>query len=224
MRSLTLAVAVFLSSVAAASVSAARGDAGTLTGTVGTGDAFTIGLVGPSGSPVTHLDPGTYTLLVHDRSSLHDFHLSGPGGVDVSTDVDGIGDKTFTVTLVDGTYTFQCDPHSSRMKGTFTVGAVTSTTPSSTPAPAAPKVSASVGPGARIAAKGTKGLTAGAVTFVVKDASKTDNFRLKGPGVSKATTVAFTGTVTWRLKLKAGRYTFRSDAHPSLRGAFTVGA
>ena len=122
MRSLTLAVVVLLSIAVAAGVGAARADAPQLVGTVGTNDAFTIGLVDGSGASVRNLDPGTYTLLVHDRSSLHDFHLTGPGGVDVATDVDSIGDQTFTVTLVAGTYRFVCDPHSTTMKGSFTVG------------------------------------------------------------------------------------------------------
>ena len=137
MRSLTLAVVVLLSIAAAASVSAARADGGQLVGTVGTNDAFTIGLVDGGGAPVRNLDPGTYTLLVHDRSALHDFHLSGPGGVDVATDVEGTGDQTFTVTLVAGTYTFRCDPHATTMKGSFTVGGAAPpvTTTTSKPAP-----------------------------------------------------------------------------------------
>ena len=31
-----------------------------------------------------------------------------------------------------------------------------------------------------------------------------------------------TGTVKWSVSLKAGRYTFRSDRHPKLRGSFVV--
>jgi plastocyanin len=38
------------------------------------------------------------------------------------TEVSFVGDKTVTVTLNKGTYTYQCDPHaSSGMKGTFEV-------------------------------------------------------------------------------------------------------
>ena len=77
----------------------------TLTGSVGANDAFQIGLVDGSGAAGTHVDPGTYTLVVHDLSTLHNFHLFGPGGVDVATAVDTTGDSTFTVTLVDGIYT-----------------------------------------------------------------------------------------------------------------------
>jgi plastocyanin len=42
-------------------------------------------------------------------------------GVDVSTAVSGTGEKSFTVTLTPGTYTYVCDPHSSQMRGTLTV-------------------------------------------------------------------------------------------------------
>src|SRR5581483_11629431 len=65
---------------------------GTLTGTVGTNDAFQLSLTDPAGAPAKHLDAGTYTLVVHDNSSFHNFHLFGPGAVDVSTGVDTIGD------------------------------------------------------------------------------------------------------------------------------------
>jgi hypothetical protein len=64
----------------------------TLVGTVGTNDDFVISLVDSSGAPVKHLDAGTYTLFVHDRSAFHNFHLFGPGGVDVATTVDATGD------------------------------------------------------------------------------------------------------------------------------------
>ena len=75
-----------------------------------------------SGAPVRQLDPGTYALTVDDKSEEHNFHLQGPGGVDVSTEVEAIGVKTFSLTLVDGKYTFLCDPHPTQMTGTFTVG------------------------------------------------------------------------------------------------------
>lgn len=56
---------------------------------------------------MTHLDTGTYTLNLHDYSQLpwrhHNFHLFGPG-IDVATDSETIGDETFTIRLVDGTW------------------------------------------------------------------------------------------------------------------------
>jgi len=226
MRALTLVVILLVSALGAAG--GARADNPVLTGSVGANDAFTISLAGPTGAPVGNLDPGTYTLLVHDLSELHNFHLVGPG-VDVSTPVEQTGDFTFTVTLVDGTYTFMCDPHQTVMKGSFTVGTVTPPPPAPAPAPApAPtKLLAVVGPGAKISLRAADGsslssLAAGSFTIVVSDRSATDGFRLVGPGVSKATGVSFTGTVTWKVKLKQGRYTFRSDKHAALHGAFAL--
>ena len=92
------------------------GDGGTtLNGSVGPG--FDISLDGTDG-----LAAGDYTILVNDQSSAHNFHLTGPGGVDVATDVAAEGEESLEVTLEAGEYTFVCDPHASQMKGSFTVG------------------------------------------------------------------------------------------------------
>ena len=98
-----------------AETGAAGGGGATLNGSVGPG--FDISLDGTDG-----ITAGDYTLVVNDQSSAHNFHLTGPGGVDVSTDVSAEGEQTFEVTLVAGEYKFQCDPHASSMNGTFTVG------------------------------------------------------------------------------------------------------
>jgi plastocyanin len=90
----------------------------TLDATVGPG--FTISLTGPDGKAVTTVKAGTYTINVDDKSDVHNFHLSG-AGVDKSTDISFQGTESWTVTLQDGTYTFQCDPHASSMHGSFTV-------------------------------------------------------------------------------------------------------
>jgi plastocyanin len=121
---------------AAATAATARADTPVLTGDVGAGDAFSISLHASDGSAVRNLDPGTYTLAVHDHSDIHNFHLFGPGGVDVSTSIGDKGDATFTVTLVAGKYTYICDAHPS-MKGTFAAGGAvaTTTTTSSKPTP-----------------------------------------------------------------------------------------
>ena len=102
---------------AAATSAAETGGGGgtTLNGSVGPG--FDISLAGTDG-----LTAGDYTLVVDDQSSAHNFHLTGPGGVDVSTDVSAEGEESFDVTLEPGEYRFQCDPHASSMNGTFTVG------------------------------------------------------------------------------------------------------
>ena len=87
----------------------------TLNGSVGPG--FEISLDGTDG-----LTAGSYTIVANDQSSAHNFHLTGPGGVDVATDVGGEGEETFEVDLEAGEYTFVCDPHASQMRGSFTVG------------------------------------------------------------------------------------------------------
>jgi hypothetical protein len=91
-----------------------------LVATVGTNDGTNISLT-MNGTGVTHLAAGTYEVQVHDNSTSHNFHLTGPG-VDKSTEVDTRGVVTWTVTFTDGVYRFVCDPHASFMKGSFTVG------------------------------------------------------------------------------------------------------
>jgi len=194
----------------------ARADNPGLVADVGLGDSYTISLKDANGAAVKHLDAGTYTVVVHDHSSIHNFHLDGPG-VDVATDVESVETKTFTVSLVDGTYFFQCDAHVGQMHGSFTVGAVTA------PPPPA-KLAGSIGPGKTFALHRPSGLAGGAAVVTVADRLATDGFRLAGPGVSKATGVTFRGTVTWKVTLRAGRYSFGSVKRPALRRSFTISA
>ena len=79
----------------------------------------TIGVFYSDGRRMTRIPPGTYTIQVHDLSTTHDFHLTGPG-VDKRTSVADIEHPIWTVTFKAGTYTFKCDVHAS-MKGTFVV-------------------------------------------------------------------------------------------------------
>jgi hypothetical protein len=65
-------------------------------------------------------------------------------------------------------------------------------------------------------------LTAGRYTFVVNDSSRSQNFRLIGPGVSRTTSLRGTGRATWTLSLRRGTYTFSSSARPSLKKTFRV--
>jgi plastocyanin len=74
------------------------------------------------GEDAESVKAGTYTLKVEDKSDIHNFHLIGPGVDQEVTSVPFEGEKTVTVTLEPGTYTYQCDPHASQgMKGTFEV-------------------------------------------------------------------------------------------------------
>jgi hypothetical protein len=194
---------------------------------VGLNDAFVISLTDANGARVTHLDPGTYSIVVRDRSEIHNFHLRGPG-VDVSTGISEVGTTTWSVTLRDGNYTFVCDPHDTLMKGAFGVGnappPATTTTAPPKPSGGAAKFSGHVGPGASIGVTGTGKLKAGRAVVTVTDRSGTDNFHLLGPGVNKRTGVGFKGVAKWTLTLRAGTYAFRSDAHAALHGKFKVAA
>ena len=90
-----------------------------LNGTVGPG--FTITLT-KAGKKVTKLKAGVrYRFVVSDRSSAHDFHISGPSVNKVITGVGFTGTKSVVLKLKKGTYTFVCDPHSSFMRGSFKV-------------------------------------------------------------------------------------------------------
>ena len=91
----------------------------TVQGTVGPG--FTISLA-LKGSKVTNLKAGVrYRFLIRDRSSIHDFHLMGPGLNRVLTAVDFTGTKSFVLKLKKGSYQFMCDPHADLMHGSFRV-------------------------------------------------------------------------------------------------------
>jgi plastocyanin len=201
-----------------------RADSGQLIGDVGQGDSYSISLKDAAGNAVKHLDPGTYTLLLRDHSAIHNFDLNGPG-VSVSTDIEAVENKTFTIALTDGTYFFQCDAHVGQMHGSFTVGSVTSTTTTTSrppPSPASTKLTGAVGPGTKLSLKPTSGLSAGKARLTISDASATDGFRLRGPGVTRSTGVAFKGTVTWTVQLKAGTYTYSSVKHPTRKHSFRV--
>ena len=91
----------------------------TLLGSVGPG--FEISVTTPAGDEPGTLSAGSWELQVDDKSSAHNFHLTGPGDVDVSTEVGGSGAETFEVELEPGTYSFVCDPHASSMNGTLEV-------------------------------------------------------------------------------------------------------
>ncbi len=187
----------------------ARADNPKLVASVGRNDAFAISLSDASGSPVTHLDPGTYDIEVRDLSEMHNFHLHGPG-VQQATAVGNVETVVWTVAFADGKYTFDCAAHPSSMNGWFTVGDVAPT-----------KLAAAVGPKRSISLK-PKITEVGPATITVNDRSRVDNFHLTGPGVNKKTAGAFRGRVTWNVTLRPGTYSYRSDKHKSLRGSLIV--
>ncbi len=114
--SLLVAVAIAAAALAATG-SGSAATAKTVNGTVGPG--FTITLV-MQGKNVTKLKAGkAYRFVISDRSSIHDFHLSGPGVNRVLTSVEFTGTKSFVLKLKKGSYRFVCDPHAGMMHGRF---------------------------------------------------------------------------------------------------------
>jgi plastocyanin len=113
--------ALFVAAVAAALIAVpayAKSSAVKLKGEVGPG--FKIE-VEKNGKDLKTIKAGTYKIKIEDKSSIHNFHLKGPG-LNKLTSVSFMGDKTWTIKLKPGTYTYQCDPHASAgMKDTFKV-------------------------------------------------------------------------------------------------------
>ncbi|MDQ5822549.1 MAG: hypothetical protein M3540_14025 [Actinomycetota bacterium] len=224
-RNLVILAAIALVGFALAG-SGAHAQGTTLHGTVG--PAFNISLVDASGNPVTHLENGTYTIVIDDKSEEHNFHLRGPG-VDQFTPVELVGTFTWTVTFTDANYAFLCDAHPTVMRGAFGVGTAPPppTTTTTTPKPPG-KLVGTVGPGSSISLKKSSGgsaarLAAGRYAVTVRDRSKADNFHLVGPGVNRSTAVGFVGTRTWAVTLKKGTYRFQSDPHKTrLKGTIRV--
>jgi hypothetical protein len=97
-----------------------------------------IRLTHENGTPVTTLAPGSYDIAVTDSTQIHNFHLTGPGGIDRSTGVIDVESPTWSLTLGAGAYHFQCDPHFSYMYGDFTVSDSPAPPPPGPPPPGPP--------------------------------------------------------------------------------------
>ena len=84
------------------------------------GPGMTITLKRANGTTVHRIAHGRHVFVIRDRSSMHNFHLLGPG-VNRKTRVGFTGRRRWVVTLQAGTYRFRCDPHRMTMRGRFTV-------------------------------------------------------------------------------------------------------
>ena len=240
MRGLVAAAIAFVA-LAAAAVALAEGPV--LSGSVGPG--FNISLRDATGSVLANPSPGPYLVEVADKSDEHNFHLYGPG-VDVSTNVDTIEDKSFQVTLADGVYRFICDAHPTRMQGQFTAGAGdpggggtggggtggggtggTTTKPSS---PVGSTLLLTSGPTRVVSLKTRAGkrvtrLKPGRYTIRVRDRSTAHNAHLLGAGVNRKTAIARIETKTWTVVLKKGTLVYQCDVHKgSMRGTVKIAA
>jgi plastocyanin len=113
--------ALFVAAVAAALIALpAYGSSSAVKLSGETGPGFHID-VEKAGKDLKTIKAGTYKIKVEDKSSIHNFHLFGPG-VNKKTSVSFVGDKTWTIKLKPGKYTYQCDIHLSEgMKGSFKV-------------------------------------------------------------------------------------------------------
>jgi plastocyanin len=118
-RPILILAALVITAAIASSAARATTTRTRLVGTVGPG--LDIVLRSSSGRVVTMLRHGTYIVVVHDRSRIHDFHLSGPGVNKVVTNVGFVGTKTIRLTLKPGRYRYVCDPHAFVMHGAFRV-------------------------------------------------------------------------------------------------------
>jgi hypothetical protein len=83
------------------------------------GPGFTITLNTAAGKAVTSMKRGMYTVVVRDRSRIHNAHVVAPGFNRKTDPLTYTGTKTWKVKLGKaGTLRFLCDPHAlSGMKG-----------------------------------------------------------------------------------------------------------
>jgi hypothetical protein len=119
-RSLVAAIVVALTLALGASAFA-RADANKLKGTVG--PSFTISLT-KNGHRVRTLTAGTYTFVISDKASIHNFTLEQEKGGKFEKDLTSVafvGTKTVKVKLKAGKWKFYCKIHESQMFGFFTV-------------------------------------------------------------------------------------------------------
>jgi plastocyanin len=73
------------------------------------------------------------------------------------------------------------------------------------------------------AGKDVKTLKAGTYRIKIEDKASIHNFRLRGPGFNKATSVSGKTETFWTVRLRKGTYRFLCDPHASsMRGSFRV--
>jgi plastocyanin len=173
------------------------------------------------GTAATELASGEYAIDVDDQSTSESFRLVGPGA-EHHTQRHVRFHTVWVVSLTDGVYHYFSDRQPADLQGTVKVGsgarpagnvfhAVTGTDF------AIALVDRDFAPLGRVAA--------GTYTIDVDDRSPDHDFRLTGPGVNVATTLAEVGKKSFTVTLKPGTYTFLCDPHTlTMFATFTVPA
>jgi Copper binding proteins, plastocyanin/azurin family len=213
MRLVSLLVVLCVLSIGTANAGARPAANPLLIGTVGTNDGFNIGLTDANGTKVSWIAPGTYDVVVRDQSRLHNFHLASNSDptVDFRTELDFVGEMTFTVTFRDETrYAYACEPHWQTMNGEFYVSSRPPPPPPSPPPPPVPVLRAGVTAAGK-AYVARRSVAAGQYRLAVQDRSRRANFHLVGNGLNRRTGLRFTGRKTWTVRLVRGSYRFGSD-------------
>jgi plastocyanin len=121
LRILCALVAVAAVAATTVGVASSRSTANTLKGSVGPG--FTISLT-MNGKRVTSLKAGTYTFVVSDKGSIHNFVLEKAKGGTFErtlTTVPFKGTKSVKIKLTAGKWEYYCRPHEATMHHDFTV-------------------------------------------------------------------------------------------------------
>ena len=112
MSNVKLSLIAIVATLALAASSVAAASTKTLIGTDGPGFTITMNK--------KIVKAGMYVIIIRDRSSIHNFHLTGPG-VNKLTSVPAVRTTKWTVRLRKGIYHFVCDPHRAIMHGTLKV-------------------------------------------------------------------------------------------------------
>jgi hypothetical protein len=121
---LILLIASLIAASAIATGTGAASSPRLLVARVGLHDSYRISPTLANGHKVHAIPAGTYTIVVHDYSRLHNFAL---GSVTQNRriftgSVIGTGTRRYSVKLTPGTYAYACSAHPQTMHGTFVVG------------------------------------------------------------------------------------------------------
>jgi plastocyanin len=120
-RPVVLGTAVAAALIAVGSALSAPHAVPTVNGTVGPGYTITLK---SNGKQVSSLKAGSYSFVVADEASIHNFVLEKKKGGTFEKELTTVpfkGTKTVKIKLTPGEWEFYCRPHESMMQGEFTV-------------------------------------------------------------------------------------------------------